>query len=206
MLDESFGYTVSYSEDGSTITNFKESPNEGPHFFRLDVLPKTGFSAVRPTTLSAQPKEISYKPQNLVLQIPSLDVKADIVTVPFVNGEYPVEWLGMQAGMLEGSAKPGEGMVVLTGHNTLNSTEAGPFAFLSFMQEGDMIFLLNKYNQLKPFVVYAVEKIGAFDSAALERIASMDEKSLTLLTCEDELTEGGYASRRVVAARPVGTW
>ncbi len=206
VLDESFGYTVSYSEDGSTITNFKESPNEGPHFFRLDELPKTGFSSVRPTALSAQPKEISYKPENLVLQIPSLDVKADIVTVPFVEGEYPVEWLGMQAGMLEGSAKPGEGMMVLTGHNTLNTTEVGPFAFLSFMQEGDMIFLLNKYNQLKPYSVYAVEKISANDSAALERIARGEDNSLTLLTCEDERPEGGYASRRVVAAKPVGTW
>ena len=156
--------------------------------------------------MSAQPKEISYKPQNLVLQIPSLNVMADIVSVPFVDGEYPVEWLDMQAGMLEGSAKPGEGMVVLTGHNTLNSTEAGPFAFLSFMEEGDMIFLLNRYNQLKPYTVYAVEKIGATDSAALERIASMDANSLTMLTCEDEMPEGGYASRRVVAAKPVGTW
>ncbi len=29
------------------------------------------------------------------------------------------------------------------------------------------------------------------------------ENSLTLLTCEDERPEGGYASRRVVAARPL---
>lgn len=179
---------------------------DGPFFFRLGVLPRTGFSSVRPTALSAQPKEISYKPESLVLQIPSLDVKADVVTVPYVNGEYPVEWLGMQAGMLEGSAKPGEGYTILTGHNTLNTTEVGPFAFLSYMEEGDMIFLLNKYNQLKPYTVYAVEKISANDSAALERIARMDENSLTMLTCEDELPEGGYASRRVVAARPLGTW
>lgn len=192
-----------------TITNTYNPEPPTPHtpfFFRLDELPKTGFSSVRPTVLSAQPKEISYKPENLVLQIPSLDVKADIVTIPFVDGEYPVEWLGMQAGLLEGSAKPGEGMMILTGHNTLNTMEVGPFAFLSFMQEGDMIFLLNKYNQLKPYSVYAVEKIGATDSAALERIASMDANSLTMLTCEDELPEGGYASRRVVAAKPVGTW
>lgn len=189
------------------ITN-TYNPPEPPskQFFRLPELPKTGFSAVRPTVLSAQPLNVSYVDSGLTLQVPSLDVKADIVTVPFVDGEYPVEWLGMQAGMLEGSAKPGEGMMVLTGHNTLNSTEAGPFAFLSFMEEGDMIFLLNRYNQLKPYTVYAVEKIGATDSAALERIASMDENSLTMLTCEDELPEGGYASRRVVAAKPVGTW
>lgn len=179
---------------------------EWPHFFRLHELPKTGFSTVHPTVLSAQPKEISYKPENIVLQIPSLDLKADIVSVPYADGEYPVEWLDMQVGMLEGSAKPGEGYTVLTGHNTLNSTEVGPFAFLSFLEEGDMIFLLNRYNELKPYTVYAVEKISATDSASLERIACMNKNSLTMITCEDELPEGGYASRRLVAAKPVGTW
>ncbi len=200
------GYISSVSGDKETGFRITNSLPPERTWFRLPELPKTGFSAVRPTVLSAQPLNVSYVDSGLTLQVPSLDVKADIVTVPFVDGEYPVEWLGMQAGMLEGSAKPGEGMMVLTGHNTLNSTEAGPFAFLSFMEEGDMIFLLNRYNQLKPYTVYAVEKIGATDSAALERIASMDENSLTMLTCEDELPEGGYASRRVVAARPVGTW
>lgn len=200
------GYISSVSGDKETGFRITNSLPPERTWFRLPELPKTGFSAVRPTVLSAQPLNVSYVDSGLTLQVPSLDVKADIVTVPFVDGEYPVEWLGMQAGMLEGSAKPGEGMMVLTGHNTLNSTEAGPFAFLSFMEEGDMIFLLNKYNQLKPYTVYAVEKIGATDSAALERIASMDENSLTMLTCEDELPEGGYASRRVVAAKPEGTW
>ena len=140
------------------------------------------------------------------MQIPSLDLKADIVSVPYADGEYPVEWLDMLVGMLEGSAKPGEGYTVLTGHNTLNNTEFGPFALLSFLEEGDMIFLLNRYNELKPYTVYAVEKVSATDSASLERIACMNKNSLTMITCEDELPEGGYASRRLVAAKPVGTW
>ena len=35
----------------------------------------------------------------------------------------------------------------------------------------------------------------------LAEIAAMYENSLTLITCEDEMPEGGYASRRIVAAR-----
>ena len=56
-------------------------------------------------------------------------------------------------------------------------------------------------NKLTFFEVYANEKIGAQDREALEKIASAFENTLTLLTCEDERPEGGYASRRIVAAK-----
>ena len=209
-------YEKSVSEDGLTITNTftEEEPPTPPtpptppdtpwEFFPFEELPRTGFSALRPTALSARPNEISYKPQGLTLQIPSLDVSEEIVTVPFVDNEYPVEWLDNSIGMLEGSAKPGEGWTILTGHNTLNTMEAGPFAFLSYLEEGDIIFVLNKYNELKPFTVYASQKIDARDSASLEAIAKADSRSLTLITCEDELVSGGYQNRRIVAARPMG--
>ena len=49
----------------------------------------------------------------------------------------------------------------------------------------------------------ANEKIGSHDVAGLYRIASAFESTVTLLTCEDERPEGGYASRRVVSARRV---
>ena len=75
---------------------------------------------------------------------------------------------------------------------------------LKFMNEGDMIFVRDRAGELQSFRVYAAEKIGAADTAKLVRIAMQDENSLTLLTCEDELPDGGYASRRVVAARPAG--
>ena len=97
---------------------------------------------------------------------------------------------------------PGMGQSVLTGHNHLNMSEAGPFAGLNWVSEGDRIFIRDERGGMQIFVVYASEKIGSSDAAALERIARMDENSLTLLTCEDEMPAGGYASRRVVAARP----
>ena len=140
----------------------------------------------------------------MTLEIPSLDVSADIVEVPYANNEYAIDWLDERVGLLEGTMVPGEGISILTGHNHLNTMEAGPFAFLKFLNEGDMIFVRERSGGLQSFRVYAAEKIGAADTAKLMRIAMQDENSLTLLTCEDELPDGGYASRRVVAARPAG--
>ena len=68
----------------------------------------------------------------------------------------------------------------------------------------DRVFIRINHKDLMAFEVYASEKIGAADSRALARIASQHENSLTLLTCEDEIPEGGYASRRIVALMPVG--
>ena len=190
---------------GFLITNNKEKP-KGPQFFvfELPELPKTGFSAVRPTALAEQPLNLRYALSGMTLEIPSLDVSADIVEVPYANNEYAIDWLDERVGLLEGTMVPGEGISILTGHNHLNTMEAGPFAFLKFMNEGDMIFVRDRAGELQSFRVYAAEKIGAADTAKLVRIAMQDENSITLMTCEDELPDGGYASRRVVAARPAG--
>lgn len=197
--------SVTQGPNGIRITNSPEKtePPRFPRFFPLEELPRTGFSALQPTALSVQPQKLNYGPSGLTLQIPSLDVSASIVTVPFADGQYPVEWLGDRAGMLEGSAKPGEGYTVLTGHNHLNTMEAGPFALLSGISEGDMIFVVNEAGELLSYKVYTNAKIASDNSAALEHIAKEYEGSLTLLTCEDETPEGSYANRRVIAARPM---
>ena len=166
-------------------------------------LPRTGFSSQQPSRLRDKPLNIAYKPTSLTLQLPTLSVESEILIVPEADGDYPVEWLGSAAGLLEGFAMPGEGYSLITGHNHLNTTEAGPFALLSSLEEGDRIFVSDDDGGLEIFKVYASEKIGAADSAALARIAQSREGSLTLLTCEDESPEGGYISRRVVAAQPV---
>ena len=51
------------------------------------------------------------------------------------------------------------------------------------------------------YVVYANVKIGSHDAEVLQKTALTYDNTLTLLTCEDELTEGGYASRRIVSAK-----
>lgn len=191
-----------------------EQPGPGPEpephhdssitFFRLVegiALPKTGFSTA--SLLPEKPMDLNYKPLRRTLEIPSVSVFSEIVSVPFAGGEYPVTWLGADAGLLEGSALPGKGQSVLTGHNHLNMTEAGPFANLNSITAGDRIFVRNERGNLQVFVVYANMKVAENDISGVNRIIASDPQSLTLITCEDERPEGGYANRRVVAAKPL---
>lgn len=172
-----------------------------PHFFRLnDELPKTGINGTGIVT-AEKPASVNYKPVNMELQIPGLNVFSEIVTVPVTDEGYAVAWLGNDAGLLEGSALPGEGISVIAGHNTLNAEEFGPFAAIRQMDEGERFFVMNTKGKLMTFEVYANEKIGSHDTEALRKAALVYDNTLTLLTCEDELPEGGYASRRIVSAK-----
>ena len=126
----------------------------------------------------------------------------DIVQVPFADDEYPVQWLGDAAGLLQGSARPGEGVSVLVGHNHLNELETGPFAFLVRLEPGTKLFVLNENNENLSFTVIRNELLAAEDMAVLEAIVNQSDNSLTLLTCENERYWGGYANRRVVVAVP----
>jgi LPXTG-site transpeptidase (sortase) family protein len=105
--------------------------------------------------------------------------------------------------MLEGSALPGKGRSVITGHNHLNTAEAGPFAGLSRLKEGDRIFIRNEQGVMQTFEVYANAKVAETDINAVNRLIGGDPLSLTLITCEDERPDGGYANRRVIAAKPL---
>ena len=82
------------------------------------------------------------------------------------------------------------------GHNTLNTEEYGPFALLSTLEEGDRIFISGSNDQLMIFQVYANEKIGSHDIESLYKVSAAFENTVTLLTCEDEMLTGGYASRK----------
>jgi LPXTG-site transpeptidase (sortase) family protein len=171
-----------------------------PAFFRLEgELPATGIT--NRSLLAEKPASVNYRPLGMELQIPTLNLSSEIVTLTPENGVYPVEWLGEQTGWLEGSALPGEGISVLAAHNTLNAEEYGPFALISTMEKGDRFSLLRGDGMLIMYEVYANEKIGADDLDVLGKTASAFENTLTLLTCEDERIEGGYASRRIVSAR-----
>ena len=94
--------------------------------------------------------------------------------------------------------------MLLTGHNHLNTTEAGPFALLDTLKDGDRIFVTDPENNLQIFEVYLNTKIEETDFAGLWHVSETDAKSMTLITCEDEQADGSYANRRIVAARPIG--
>ena len=192
------GYEISFVAPSSstqqmTFFRFPES---------MQVLPQTGFSALHPQKPGEKPLSLNYKAVGLELEIPSLDVITNIVQVPFMENEYPVQWLGAAAGLLEESALPGQGVSILTGHNHLSDTEIGPFAFLSQLEPGTKMFVLKENEKLISFTVIRNDMIDAEDVTALETIVNQFENTLTLLTCENELTRGGYANRRVVTAIP----
>ena len=188
---------------GDDITQMRFVNRHREKYYRIEEMPETGFSAVHPQALPDMPMNISYKPLEWTLQIPTLSVSTEIVQIPLVDGRYPVTWLGSAAGLLEGSALPGEGMTIIAGHNHLNTMESGPFALLGTLETGDRIFVTDPENELQTFVVYANEKIDEADIDALYAIIEARENSITMITCEDERPNGGYENRRIIAAAPL---
>ena len=177
-------------------------PTPRPQIFRLCIdceLPVTGFSSSRATVPGEQPKHLRYKPAGMHLMLPSLGEDIELVTIPLEGSTWPAAWLGDAAGILEGSAVPGEGVTLIAAHNTLNDTAFGPFALLATLDPGDCIFVRTDKGDLLSFEVYANELLEPKDLAAIEALAG--EKSLVLITCENESADGGYLNRRVVFAK-----
>jgi len=206
---ELLNYQTDFSESSDGITvilNTWLEPENEMTFYRFDPglkeLPRTGFSVLHPQTFPSPGKVKTFKPVGFTVMIPSISVKAEVVRVPFDGSNYPVEWLENNVGLLEGSAKPGQGPCILTGHNHLNTIEAGPFALVNTLMEGDRIFILNDHEEVQTFIVSASEKIAFDDVSGLEAIVNRYPNALTLLTCEDEAESGGYAARRVISAVP----
>ena len=163
-------------------------------------LPGTGFSASHMTQLPARPQGLSYGSTGLTLQIPELGVAENIITVPNADGEYPVEWLGSSIGLLEQSSLPGRGVAVLTGHNHLNNTEAGPFLSLGSLENGARM-MVSSGNDMQTYRVYGNYKIASDGFASIA--SEVRENALVLITCEDEAVDGGYLNRRVILAEPL---
>ena len=186
------GGAVSFSADNShSIDFYRILDHEGR-------LPATGFSAYSPSQLPLRPQNIVYGSTGLTLQIPSLDVIEPIVTVPKTDEGYPVGWLGNAVGLLNGTALPGEGFSVLTGHNHLNDTSTGPFLFLRSLAENDRILVTDTLGISHHFQVVGNHLITP---DGLEEISDeLTEKTLLLVTCEDESVDGGYLHRRVILA------
>ena len=189
--------------NGGGIEVFTKSRSAGSKtdFFGSSELPKTGFSALHPRELRSKPLDVRYTSTNLVIQIPGLSIESRLLLVPEIGGEYPVEWLGDSIGLLEGSALPGEGIMVLTAHNHLNTTEYGPFAALGTLNEGDHIFLTDDNNKLYMYRISGNYKIDADGFASIA--GDLDENTLVMMTCEDEAVSGGYLHRRVIFADPM---
>lgn len=167
-----------------------------------NTLPATGFPTRIHVPLSVKPANINYEPLSMRIQIPTINVDVELTGVPEVNGSWAVEWLGDQAGLLSGSAMPGEGYAMVAAHNHLNTMEIGPFAMLFSLEENDRIFVNTADDGLQIYSVYANELLEPDDMQKMASIAQNEENSLILVTCENEMIEGGYMNRRAVFAKP----
>ena len=204
-------YTVGLTTDGKAqLVNNTVPPDvyppeperRGIDFFRLHgdcELPATGFSSLRPTPLPEQPKDLRYEPAHMRLMIPALDREIELVTMPREGNSWAAARLGADAGILEGSALPGEGVSIIAAHNTLNDTDYGPFALLGTLDVNDTVMVREESGALKLFRVYANELLEPDDMERLAALAGDD--ALVLLTCENVSPAGGYLNRRAVFAR-----
>ena len=169
----------------------------------LEMLPKTGITSRSGFLRRDKPLSVTYRPVNMEIQIPGLNLNGEIVSVQRNENGYPLEWLENDVALLADMADPGNGVSILAAHSTLDADTYGPFAMIHSMEIGDRLFIRKSGNDLLTFEVYANQKISEYDFESLYRSAFQFENTITLLTCEDELPDGGYASRRIVSAKIV---
>ena len=192
------------TEDTAFVYSYAEMQENRRVFYLLEgrELPATGITGKPGKQLKVN-AAASPSALHMRLQIPTLNVEADLVSLPLTEGSWNVEGLGDRAGLLEGCGLPGEGTAILAGHNTLSSTDYGPFALLSTLDENDLITVNSPDGAMRLFRVYANELLKPDDSSTLAAIAGQEANTLILTTCENESVEGGYLDRRVIFARPV---
>jgi len=144
-------------------------------------LPRTGFAPGVVTQLPAMPFDFSYAQTDLSIEIPRLEIKLNIVGVPFGVDNWNLTWLSNNAGWLEGSAFPTyNGNSALTAHAYLADGTAGPFAKLNTLRFGDQIIIHlggQKY-------IYEVRQNLRVNPKTMSVLKHEEIPWLTLLTCQ----------------------
>ncbi len=99
---------------------------------------------------------------------------------------------------------PGEGQTWIAAHNHIDAEEYGPFANIGNLNSGDRVFIADHTDgTMTVYEVYANLKVAADDAESVYAAADEYADSLTLITCEDERVDGGYANRRIICAKPL---
>jgi LPXTG-site transpeptidase (sortase) family protein len=165
-------------------------------------LPTTGFPKGEITTLPAQPADLAYNSLGAVwIEIPSLNVKANIVGVPQAkDGTWDVAWLDRNAGYLYGTAFPTwTGNSVITGHVWDANNKPGIFVDLKQLKFDDT-FKIHAYGQVATYAVRESTTVSPSNTQSVLKHYG-DTSWVTLLTCEDfNLLGLKYFSRRMVRA------
>ena len=196
-------YTADFTINSSTGTGSATATQNTS----ASALPKTGFAPKTITTLPAQPATLEYaKLGDIVLEIPSLNVKSTIVGVPQnADKTWDVTWLGNDTGWLNGTAFPTwTGNSVLTAHVTNASGVDGPFAALKSLKYGDQIIV--HFGGVRYVYEVRETKLSRPYSTNYAFESKQDASYLTLVTCSGyhPLNES-YLFRRVVRAVLVST-
>jgi LPXTG-site transpeptidase (sortase) family protein len=163
-------------------------------------LPATGFAPNKVTALPPRPLDRAYADTSLILEIPSLNVKASIVGVPRSGEGWEVQWLGREVGWLNGTAFPTwEGNSVLTAHAYDANGQPGPFANLKALQHGDRV-IVHLSGQKYIFEVRQSKLVRPnVTDFALQDLE--DFSYLTLITCQTyNPLDDSYLFRRIVRA------
>ena len=167
----------------------------------IDSLPDTGFAPNVVTRLPGQPTHKVYSSLgDLWLEIPSLNVKSNIVGIPRSEHDWDVTWLGNEIGWLHGTAFPSwTGNSVLTGHNYNSNGLAGPFLNIKNLKYGDTI-IVHIYGEKYLFQVQSTQLANpASTEYALEHLK--EHSYLTLITCQGyNPQDNSYTYRRIVRA------
>jgi LPXTG-site transpeptidase (sortase) family protein len=164
------------------------------------LIPATGFAPNVVTLLPVQPAAQAYSSSDLVLEIPSLNIRASIVGVPQDTeaSTWDVSWLWNEVGWLNGTAYPTwSGNSVLTGHVYLPNGKPGPFVNLKDLHWGDRI-IIHSLGQQYTYEVREGKRVLATDQSIFKH---KDLPWLNLVTCQgyDEDTHQ-YQYRTVVRA------
>jgi LPXTG-site transpeptidase (sortase) family protein len=190
------GCVLAQAEGQATVNFTSPQPEDGSANDNIAVLPATGFAPNVFTALSGQTG--TYSATELVISIPSLNVKTKIIGVPKNNGSYAIDWLWNEAGWLQGSAYPGSiGNSVITGHVYLPNGRPGPFVDLKTLSWGQKIII----EQNGKAYIYEVRSVMRVKPDAVEVMSHKDYGYLTLITCQgyDAQTEE-YLFRTVIQA------
>lgn len=136
------------------------------------------------------------------LLIPKLKLDARIVGVPLVNGQWDVDKIVYDVGLLGGTGWPGErGNAAISGHVTLLGRGSGPFRWLERLAPGDEIIV----QQGDVRFIYLVQENKVVEPTDVSVLAPTDEATLTLITCTDwNFLRAEYSRRLIIGARLAG--
>ena len=168
-------------------------------------MPKS--SPVRTTPfVSATPTSVPVgKP--VVLEIPSLQVKADIEEIGMDSkGRMEVPSKNTTVAWYKLGFKPGEqGSAVIDGHYDTNTGAPAVFYDIGNLHKGDKVLVTDKQNNTYSFEVTDIE-IYPYDQLPMNKIfASSGTSTLNLITCQGTFDEkaANYSHRTVVYTKRV---